>query len=150
MAGTPTVYTKNQWRIQVTLPNGELVLDTTSWDKATGGDIVAANDKYNPGGMGPQIAVGGLRTRDDMTVERAWSDALIQVFVPLDNLAGSARIHVGLTPLKADRKTANGNTITYPGVLQKVTRPDVDSGDSKVDTLKIVISCDEQLIGGGQ
>jgi hypothetical protein len=150
MAGTPTVYTSNQWRIQLSFPNGELVMDTVSWDKATGGDITPANEKYNPGGMGAQVAVGGLRTREDLTIERAWSDALIQSFVALDNQSGSARVAVGLTPMKADRKTANGNTITYTGLLGKVTRPDSDSSTSKVDTLKVVVTCDEQITGGGQ
>ena len=98
------IYTSNQWRIQVNVAG--VGLDSVSWDKASGGEIVADNQTYNPGSMGPQITVGGIRKRSDITVERAWSDALIGKFIALDTAAGVAAATVSVAPVKADRKTA--------------------------------------------
>lgn len=140
------IYTSNQWRIQVSVAG--VGLDSVSWDKASGGEIVADNQTYNPGNMAPQVTVGGLRKRGDLTVERVWSDALIGKFVALDAAAGVANATVKLTPIKADRKTAASPPITYTGVVKQVTRPQSDSSASTLETLAVIVSVNESLTGG--
>lgn len=140
------IYAANQWRIQVNVDG--VKLDSVSWDKASGGDIVAENQTYNPGGMGPQITTGGIRKRNDITVDRVWSDALIGKFIKLDNAAGIAATTVSLTPIKSDKKTSASHPIVYTGVLKQVTRPPSDSSSSTLESLSLVVSLNETISGG--
>jgi hypothetical protein len=140
------IYTSNQWRIQVSVDG--LGLDTVSWDKASGGDIVADNQTYAPGGMQPSITTGGLRKRNPITVERVWSDSLISKFIALDNAAGITAGTISLTPIKSDRRTNASSPVVYTGVLQTVTRPNADSSASNLENLVLIFTLNETVTGG--
>lgn len=139
------IYASNQWRITLNVAN--VTLDTVSWDKASGGEITADNQTYNPGGMAPQVVAGGLRKRGPITVERVWSDSLIKKFVALDGAAGIQKATVSLTPLHADRSVVT-TPITYTGVVESVTRPQSDSSSSTLETMTVVITLNESISGG--
>lgn len=140
-----SVFASNQWKI--TLEVDGVQLFGISWDKASGGEITADNQTYNPGGMAPQSVVGGMRKRGPITLEKVWSDILIKNFVRLDEAAGKATATVKLTPLNSDRSTAT-TPIVYTGVVESVTRPQSDSMSSTLETATVVVTLNESISGG--
>lgn len=135
------IYRSDQHSITVSVTGA--ATDSVSWDYAEGGDLQPEMQTYNPGGMAPAIAVGGLRKRGDLTVRRAWSDTMIGLYKALDDAAGIAPVTVAITPIKADRKTSASKPITYTGILGKVTRPNAEAASSSVVYLEVTVSCNE-------
>lgn len=138
-------YRSDQGRIHLAV-DGVPFTDNKSWDKFEGGDLTPDSPgPYNPGGMAPSLAVGGIRKRSNITVQRAWTESLMGVFMNLDDAAGSASFTCSYTPLQVDRKTSAGLTITYTGILLTVTRPNYDSTSSAVVLLQCELECDEAI-----
>ena len=144
---TGTIYRKSQWLIQLSV-DGVTSLDSESWDKAQGGDINPTMAKHSPGGMAPNVAIGGRRERTDITLERAWDDNLIVAAIDLDNASGFTPVTVSLTPLRKQNQTA-GKPIIRKGVLGPVTWPEADSESSDAAMLTVVCSLNEGISGGG-
>ena len=124
----PTYYRTDQSRIQVSYPNNpEIKLDTKSWDIMSGGDNKASSVNYLPGGMESPVALGGPAKRQQMTVQRLWSDTLIGAFKAMDNATGRAPVNLTYTVLDKNGQPVAGSTVTDTGVLDTVSRPDYDS-----------------------
>ncbi len=120
-------------------------LDNQSWDFFEGGDHEIESQKYNPGGMQPQVALGGKGTRSDITIRRAYSDSLVGIYKTLDAVAGQAAVTCSFQTLAADKKTPVGDPIVYTGILGNVTRPNYDSMTSTAQQLQILISPNETI-----
>jgi len=133
----PTYYRSDQGRIQVSVTG--VPLDNVSWDVMQGGDNVAPSTNYLPGGMQPPVELGGMPRRNPMTVERLWSDALIQVYKQLDSGAGRLATTASYTVLDASGNPVPGSTITYTGVLLEAARPDYDSSSNSEAKLRLTI-----------
>lgn len=130
----PNYYRSDNGRVQVSVPG--VALDTTSWDAASGGDVTASSTNYSPGGMQPSIALGGIPTRSNMTVERIWSDFLIGIFRDLDAACGESPITISYTVLR-NGIAVPGSTISYTGVLTGVQRPNYDSSSAAEAKLQL-------------
>lgn len=124
-----------------------VTIDNNSWESFEGADITPEMQNYNPGGMAPAIALGGLRKRSTATIKRIWSDAMIGAFQALDAAAGIANVTCSFQTLAADHKTPVGNPITYTGVLGSVTRPTYDSVTSAPAFLTITVDMNEAISG---
>lgn len=120
-------------------------LDSVSWDAFDGGDLVVSSENYNPGGMAPAIALGGKRSRSDITIKRIWSDALIASYIALDNAGGKAAFTASYQTLAADHVTKVGSPIVYSGIIGNVSRPAYDSTSSSPVFLTVVCSCNEVI-----
>lgn len=136
------IHRSDMGRLQLTVSGA----DMGDWDYFEGGDITPESQQYSPGGMAPNVAVGGRRVRSEITLRRAWSDNLISKFITLDNGAGIATATVTYTPLKNNRKPSSA-PIVYTGVLGTVTRPGYDSNSSTVVYLQLTISANEAIHG---
>jgi len=136
----PTLYRSDQARIQVQVAGVQL--DNVSWDKLDGGDNVAPSTQHLPGGMQPAIEMGGIARRNQMTVERAWSDLLIGAYRALDNGSGRLRTTVTYTVLDANANPVAGSTLTYTGVVLETRRPGYDSSSSSPAMLVLTIGLD--------
>lgn len=97
------------------------------WDKKTGGEVDSDDIKYYPGGMVPPIMLGGKVTTGNVTLQRLYDrvddhgkiNTLIQA-------AGRGKITVSQRPMDQDGNEV-GRSITYTGLLKKVSPPDTDS-----------------------
>lgn len=130
-------YRSDQAVINLTVSG--ITLDTASWDSMEGGEPVAESVDVYPGGMAPQVALGGLPKWSELTIERLWSDVLIAQFKALSSVAGFAPITASYVVLEAN-KTPSGTTITYTGVLKSVMRPGYKASESKEAFLQV--KCD--------
>jgi hypothetical protein len=101
----------------------------SGWSSCEGGDVTAPNTGIHPGGMFPEIKLGGVPTRSDVTVKRPYSTALHAYVVQLENVAGRAPMSVSFTPLDANGNPAGG-TITMTGKLDGVQRPNYDASST--------------------
>lgn len=118
----------------------------TSWAMLEGGDLESEDTKTRPGGMLPQINLGGPTTRNDATVSRPYSLQLHPYLVPLEKFAGFGRMHITytvLTPnLTTGKITSPGQTVTLRGILKNVVRPNWDANNAATAMFSIVMGCD--------
>ena len=135
-------YRSDQASINVTV--GGIALDTASWDSMEGGEPVAESVDVYPGGMAPQVALGGLPKWSQLTITRLWSDVLIGQFKALSSVAGFAPVTASYVVLEPN-KTPSGTTITYTGVLTSVMRPGYKASESKDAYLQITCSVNGQV-----
>lgn len=117
--------------------------DLGTWDTFSGGEADSEESKYSPGGMQPELTLGGKKTVGAVTVSR-YLDAL-RDWAPLVKglyaRAGAARGSVGVTPLAADGTIA-GDALTFTGMLKSVKMPDIDSTGSDAAKLELEFTCD--------
>lgn len=109
-----------------------------SWTMLEGGDVEAEDTKTRPGGMLPQVNLGGPSSRSDCTVTRNYSAALHPYIVQLENVAGRAAMKVAYTILDANG-VPSGPTVTMTGILKTVTRPNFDANATGAAFLSLVM-----------
>lgn len=134
-------FRSDQFRIQFSIEG--VALDHTSWDTFDGGDIEPQSQNFNPGGMAPAVAMGGLRKRAPITITRNWDSTLRSAYLAIDRAGGVSSCKVVVTDLNKDRSGAG--TITYTGVVGKVTPPKRESTSSAPAMLSVEIDCNEDL-----
>jgi hypothetical protein len=138
---TPS-YRSDMFNLQVQVSG--VVLDTISWDSCDGGEISVESQNVNLGGMAPAIALGGKRSRSDMTVKRIWNDTLIGAYIALDAAAGSAPVTISVQTLSAAKQPV-GAPLVYTGILGPVTRPAFEATTSSPIYLQMVVSLNETI-----
>src|ERR1035438_6573812 len=115
----PVYYRTDEAEIHV--ESTVIAFDKESWGMMEGGDPTAEEVTIFPGGQQPQIALGGLPKWSLLTVEREWSEALINIYKTLVGTVGSAPITVSYIQRHAGKPT--GEVLTYTGVLTSAERP---------------------------
>jgi len=141
MAGTGTASVRqNEITVSVTY-RGETrrlgVFD--AWD---GANVTADNTKHRRGGMGPQVAIGGPVTIDDLTIRRDYDLARDNPNGHwLANAVGRARVIATKQYLDSDG-LAFGVPTVIRGVLIGYNEPPADSDGSDVAMFEIVINPD--------
>jgi hypothetical protein len=120
--------------------------DNVPWDSLEGFDQTVESQEYLPGGMRPQVSLGGIPKRSPGTLKRIWSTELLPIFKALDNGAGQLPCTVTVTTLGANRKPVEGApVITYTGTLGTVTRPNYGSETAEKAFLQVMVSADGEL-----
>ncbi len=113
-----------------------------SWASAEGANLEADDAKTRPGGMGYEVSVGGPASRDDLTVETQFTEAVSTFHKTLESKVGVGQVKVGISYLGANRLPV-GPAHTVVGTLKSVARPDSDAGSSDVGMYELVVSCHE-------
>ena len=109
------------------------------WDTKEGGEIDSEETKYPPGGMAPEISLGGRRTIGNITLSRYCDRVRDWPTIKwLADQVGAARVSIGITPLDF-AGSAGGKQLGYTGTLKSVTPPPIDSTGS--DAAKIEVEC---------
>lgn len=110
------------------------------FDSVDGGEVDSQESKYYPGGMMPQIALGGQQTISNLTLGRVNVLARDQDLIRwLQTRAGAGLAVVSRQPLDADGNPF-GRPYIYRGVLKKVTLPPGDSNASSEAKWSIEVS----------
>lgn len=110
------------------------------WDKFSGGAADSEERKYKPGGMAPELSLGGQQTVTNVTVSRLYDlERDHSTIKTLLSLAGKAEAVIKKQPLDADGN-AFGEPITYRGTLKTVTPPDTDSESNEAAMVEIEVS----------
>ena len=140
----PTTYLRqDQASITVDLPGLPSFASTVTpryWATLEGGDLESEDTKTRPGGMLPQVNLGGPTTRTDCTVTRPYTAEIHPFLTQLEALAGQGIVNVKFTVLQGNATTfPNGTTVTMQGILKNVTRPNFDANASGTAMLSLVI-----------
>jgi hypothetical protein len=132
--GDPT--RQDTWTIRVHL-NGNT---TGIWDKKTGGELDSEETKYSPGGMAPQLSLGGRHVPGNVTLQRIYDlhndHDHIQEWL---GAVGKGQVDVFSVPMDVDGNVY-GQPIQHSGILKKVAMPDIDSESSSAAMLEIEVS----------
>lgn len=126
---------QDQWSNTVTIDGTPLGV----WDTFDGGASDSEETKYKPGGMQPEISLGGSRSFSNLTLSRLLDRADWEFMRDLMNRTGKATCVVSRQPLDTDGNPW-GRPLTYRGVLKAVTPGGTDSNSSDALTWEIEIS----------
>lgn len=133
----PTYYRTDQSAVYVSVAG--VALDNASWSVIEGGDNVATSVQIRPGGMSPQVELGGMSQRSTLTVKRPWSDSMFAVYKQLDNGAGKLSVTLVYQLLDANGNAVPNATISYTGILLSAARPNYDSESNTKADLVITV-----------
>lgn len=110
------------------------------WDKMSGGNIDSSETKYKPGGMVPQISLGGSVEVSNVTVERLYVLSRDHALVPtLKAAVGKGVVVVTKQPLDVNG-VKFGAPIVYSGKFKQLTLPEPDSESTNAATMQIEVS----------
>ena len=116
--------------------------DLGIFDTWEGGNVTADNTKHRRGGMGPQVAVGGPKTIEDVTVGRDYDVARDHQHAHwLSSVVGRARVTASKIWLDED-DIAFGRPLVITGVLIGYTNPEADSDSGDIAMVTITINPD--------
>lgn len=139
MAGTGTASVRqNEITVTVTYRGEKRSLGVfDAWD---GANVTADNTKHRRGGMGPQVAIGGPVTIEDLTVRRDYDLAR-------DNPNGHwLAAAVGRATIVASKQYLDSDGLAFgvptviSGVLIGYNEPPSDSDSGDVAMLELVIN----------
>jgi len=149
MAGGPT--RQDTWKVNVTVedvgnPNRPM-MNLGTWDTKQGGEVDSEEFKFNPGGLGDAVSLGGRKNVGNVTVSRLYR--LIRDHQDLSqrmiNGVGKARAIVAQQPLDIDGN-AFGRPIVYNGTLKRWTPPEHDSQSSDAAMVEMEITIEGQPV----
>lgn len=127
---------QDQWSNTVTIDGTPMGV----WDTFGGGDIDAEETKYRPGGMRPQVSLGGSTTVNNVTLSRLLDkEDWPRMHALMSSRVGKAGVTVSRQPLDSDGNPF-GRPLVYRGTLQNVNPGDTDSNSSDAQTWTIVVS----------
>lgn len=115
------------------------------FDKLSGGALDSTETKYKPGGMAPQISLGGSQEASNVVIQRLYVLTRDRPLVPtLLRRAGKGDMIVTKQSLD-ENGVAFGDPITYKGTLKQVTLPDHDSESNTAALIQLEISTDAAI-----
>lgn len=131
----------DQWANTVTVDGVPLGL----WDTLSGGDVESEETKYRPGGMTPQVSLGGSVTVNNITLGRLLNrEDWDFMHALMANRVGKAEVVVARQPLDADANPF-GRPMVYRGVLMSVNPGDTDSNSSDAQVWEITVSTEGSI-----
>lgn len=117
--------------------------DLGTWDKMEGGEVDSEETTYRPGGLSPQVTLGGAQTTGNVTVSKLYDEGVHNLFHWLATRAGKGEMVVVKQPLDADG-VVFGRPLVYAGKMKAVTAPEVDSEGNDAALIEI-----EMTVRGG-
>lgn len=128
---------QDQWSDTVTIDG----VPSGIWDEVDGGEVDSGETKYRPGGMQPQVSLGGSTTVGNLTLTRLLDQPRDWDFMRrlMQSRTGKAPAVVSRQPLDRDGNPF-GRPLIYRGVLKTVTPPKSNSNSEEAGTWQIVVS----------
>lgn len=127
---------QDQFQVHLSINN----VDYGEWDKCTGGESQANEIKYRPGGMQPEISLGGTVSVSDVVVERLYDiskdGANLAAYLAAN---GRAVATVSRQPLDLNGNIA-GEPMTWTGIVKNVKLPDADGENNAAALISITVS----------
>ncbi len=127
---------QDQFQIHLSI-NG---IDYGEWDKCTGGESLANEIKFRPGGMQPEQSLGGTVSVSDVVVDR-----LYDVLRDGSNLSaylaanGRGSAIVSRQPLDINGNPA-GEAFVWTGIVKAVKLPDADGENNAAAMVSVTVS----------
>lgn len=126
----------DQYNVTVSLDGTPL----GTFDKMTGGEIDSEETKYKPGGMVPQVSLGGSVTVNNVIVTRLYRLDRDKSFEPqLKAAVGKGLVKVTKQSLDVNGSPF-GTPLVYSGTLKQLTFPEADSTSSAAALVAMEVS----------
>lgn len=130
------------WEVKVSVTYRGETRDLGVFDTWSGGDVTADNTKHRRGGMGPQVAIGGPSTVEDVTITRDYDPPRDHGHAHwLSSAVGKARV-VAIKTVLDDDNVAFGAPIVIRGILIGYKNPEHDSDSGDTAFVELVVSPD--------
>jgi hypothetical protein len=127
---------EDEYQVTATLDGNPLGV----FDKLSGGALDSTDTKYKPGGMAPQISLGGSQEATNVVLQRLYVLSRDRPLVAgLLRRAGKGSVVITKQSLD-ENGVAFGDPITYTGTLKQVTLPDHDSESNNAALMQLEIS----------
>lgn len=138
--GQPVPASVRQNEITVSVTYNGVTKDLGVWDTWEGANVTSESTKHRRGGMGIQVAVGGVVTIEDLTVSRDYDLARDNPNAHwLSNAVGKGSAVATKHYLDEDGNHY-GDPIQISGVLIGYNEPNSDSDSSDFAMVEIVIN----------
>lgn len=123
---------KDQFRIHIRLDPSGANHDLGVWDTFGGGAVDSDELKYKPGGMAPELSLGGQITVNNFTAQKLFDSEHDQNVIKLLIASVGRKEVVGKKQvLDEDGNVfSDGNALVYRGVLKTFTPPEHDSNSN--------------------
>ena len=149
MANTAKFYYREDTSLietTVTTGVGAALLSSEQSVVIDGGGFESATEHVFPGNSEASLAIGGITTPADVTVEILYTDFTAPKVVSLMNASGQATVQAVVTPKNPETKELEyGNSLGWTGVLKGVTPPKRDAAASGKGMIKIVFTPNGQI-----
>lgn len=110
------------------------------WDTLAGGGVTAGETKYKPGGMVPQVSLGGSKVTENVTLTRLYElQRDHELCRQLMGRTGRAQVVVSRQPLDPDAMPY-GRPFVYTGILMEIHPGDTDSKSEDANVWTMVVS----------
>jgi len=148
MADTTKTASVRQNEITVSITYKGETRDLGVFDTWEGANVTADNTKHRRGGMGPQVAIGGPVTIEDLTISRDYDLARDNKNAHwLSSAVGRARVVATKHYLDSDG-VGYGKPIIITGILIGYNEPNSDSDSGDIAMYELVVNPDG-AVGGG-
>lgn len=116
------------------------------WDKMSGGEADSEETKFKPGGLAPEVSLGGSSMVGNVTVSRLYDLNTVHNSLVRTLMAGVGKLPIVVTkqPINA-LGVAVGNPLVYRGMLKSCTPPDHDSESSDAALIEIEVSVEGNI-----
>lgn len=110
------------------------------FDSLAGGMYGSEDTKYKPGGMVPEVSLGGSRSTDNVTVGRLFRlDRDLPLVPMLKSKVGSGAVTVTKQSMDVNRNPY-GTPDVYTGILLSAQFPEPDSTSNDAAVMTLVVS----------
>lgn len=139
-------YREDTALIQLTVKNGKQgeLLSNQQCVSIEGGEAEAATEHVFPGNIKTAVAMSGLVTPADVTVELLYTDSIApKTQELLEAVDWASETSATVTPLNAEAeatKVEQESDLTWTGVLKSVSPPKRDAAASGKTMLKLVFT----------
>ena len=124
---------KDQYDVRVVVDGRNL----GTFDVLTGGETDTDELVYKPGGMGPQLSLGGIVTVGQTVVNRIYELDRDHATVHwLLSRVGKGQMTISKQPLDVDGNVY-GKPLVYKGTLKRCTPPEVDSNSTDAAIIEL-------------
>jgi hypothetical protein len=128
---------QDQYEITVAIDGNKIA---EPFDKMSGGAIDSSEVKYKPGGMVPQISLGGSVEVTNITVERLFDlDRDSPIVADLKGKVGKSQVTISRQSLDVNGHP-HGALIVWTGKLKMLTFPDADSESNAAALFQLEVS----------
>lgn len=114
--------------------------DLGVWTSRKGGSVDSEETKIKPGGMLPEVSLGGSRSTENVTLEKVFDlDDIGTKHAWLISKVGSGDVSITQQPLDRDGNVY-GTAWSYTGTLKSATLPEYDANGNDASMIEIEVT----------
>lgn len=119
--------------------------DAGTWQSKSGGNMTSTSTKIKPGGMSPQVSIGGTKDIQNITLRRPYQLGFDDQYLD-EYYAAAGRAPASVTVVSVDDDgNPNGVARTFRGVFIRVNPPEWDATSDEAAMIEIELDLEGSL-----